>query len=119
MGSILVLGGSPGEGDSYPLQYSCLGNPMDRGAWWATVHQVTKHWTQLSISSVQFNRSVVSNSLRPHGLQHARPPCPSPTLQGLAHTHVHQVGDAIQPSHPLLSTSPPAFNPSQHQCLFK
>ena len=34
-------------------------------------------------------------------------------------THVHQVGDAIQPSHPLSSLSPPALNPSQHQCLFK
>ena len=35
-------GGSPGEGNGNPLQYSCLGNPMDRGAWWATVHEVTK-----------------------------------------------------------------------------
>ena len=33
---------SPGEGNSNPLQYSCLGNPMDRGAWWATVDGVTK-----------------------------------------------------------------------------
>ena len=40
-------------------------------------------------------------------------------LLELAHTHVHQVGDAIQPSHPLLSLSPPAFNLSQHQGLFK
>ena len=39
---------SPGEGNSYPLQYSCLENPMDRGAWWATVHGVTESWTQLS-----------------------------------------------------------------------
>ena len=38
-------------------------------------------------------------------------------LQGLVQTHVHQVGDAIQPSHPLLSPSPPAFNLSQHQGL--
>ena len=37
----------------------------------------------------------------------------------LAHTHVHWVGDAIQPSHPLSSPSPPAFNLSQHQCLFQ
>ena len=40
-------------------------------------------------------------------------------LLKFAQTHVHQVGDAIQPSHPLLSPSPPAFNPSQHQGLFK
>ena len=43
-----------------------------------------------------------SSSLRPHGLQHARPPCPSPTPK-LTQTRVHQVGDAIQPSHPLSS----------------
>ena len=37
-GPILGLGRSPGEGNGNPLQYSCLGNPIDRGAWWATVH---------------------------------------------------------------------------------
>ena len=42
MGAISGLGGSPGEGNGNPLQYSCLGNPMDRGAWWATIHGVTK-----------------------------------------------------------------------------
>ena len=35
-------GRSPGEGNGYALQYSCLGNPMDRGAWWATVHVAAK-----------------------------------------------------------------------------
>ena len=39
---------SPGEGNGTPLQYSCLGNPMDRGAWWATVHRVAKTRTRLS-----------------------------------------------------------------------
>ena len=52
-------------------------------------------------SSVQFSHSVMSDSSRPHGLQQARPPCPSPT-PGVAQTHVHWVHDAIQPSHPLL-----------------
>ena len=47
-GSIPGLGRSPGEGTGNPLQYSCLENPMDRGAWWATVHGVTKSRTQLS-----------------------------------------------------------------------
>ena len=42
------LGRSPGEGHGNPLQYSCLENPMDRGAWWATVHGVTESQTQLS-----------------------------------------------------------------------
>ena len=48
-GSIPGLGGSPGEGNGNPLQYSCPENLMDRGAWWATVHRVTKSRTQLSI----------------------------------------------------------------------
>ena len=42
MGSIPGLGRSPGEGSGNPLQYPCLGNLMDRGAWWATVHGVAK-----------------------------------------------------------------------------
>ena len=42
------LGRSPGEGNGNPLQYSCLENPMDGGAWWATVHGVAKSWTRLS-----------------------------------------------------------------------
>ena len=40
MGLIPGLGRSPGEGNGNPLQYSCLGSPMDRGAWWATVHSI-------------------------------------------------------------------------------
>ena len=68
-------------------------------------------------SSVQFSPSVVSDSLRPHGLQHVRLTCPS--YLELAQTHVHWIGDAIQPSHPLSPSSPPAFNLSQHQGLFK
>ena len=45
MGSISGLGRSPGEGNGYPLQYSCLENPMDGEAWWATVHGVAKSRT--------------------------------------------------------------------------
>ena len=41
-------GTSPVEGNGYPLQYSCLGNPMDRGAWWAIVNGVAKSRTRLS-----------------------------------------------------------------------
>ena len=43
-----------GEGNGNPLQNSCLGYPMDRGAWWATVHGVAKSWTQLSEHPVIF-----------------------------------------------------------------
>ena len=49
LGSIPGLGRSPGEGNDYPLQYSCLGNLMDRGAWWARVHGVAKSRTGLSM----------------------------------------------------------------------
>ena len=41
------LGRSPGEGNGYPLQYSCLENTMDRGAWWATVHGAAKSQARL------------------------------------------------------------------------
>ena len=60
-------------------------------------------------SSVQFSHSVVSDSLRPHELQHTRPPCPSPTPKFIQ-TPVHQFSDAIQLPHPLSPPSPPAFN---------
>ena len=45
LSSIPGLGRFPGEGNGNLLQYSCLGNPMERGAWWATVHGVAKSWT--------------------------------------------------------------------------
>ena len=45
MGSVPGLGRSPGEGNGNPPQYSCWENPMDRGAWWATVHGVAKSRT--------------------------------------------------------------------------
>ena len=47
-GSIPGSGRSPGEGNGYPLLYSCLENPMDRGAWQATVHGVAQSRTRLS-----------------------------------------------------------------------
>ena len=71
----------------------------------------------MHFSPVQFSRSVLSDSLQPHGLQHTRLPCPSPTPG--AYLNVHRVSDVIQSSHPLLSPFRPAFNLSQHQGLFK
>ena len=48
LGSVFFsLALSAGEGNGIPLQYSCLENPMDRGAWWAAAHGVSKSWTQL------------------------------------------------------------------------
>ena len=46
-GLISGSGRSPGRSHGNPCQYSCLGNPMDRGAWWVTVHRITKSWTRI------------------------------------------------------------------------
>ena len=73
--------------------------------WKKTINRIIKNWKRwivrffLNFSSVQFSCSLISNSLRPHGLQHAR------LLLELTQTHVHWVGDAIQPSHPRSSLS--------------
>ena len=58
MGSIPGWGRSPGRGHGNPLQYSCIGNPTDRGAWWATVHEVaeldsTEHTCTLEFKSIK------------------------------------------------------------------
>ena len=71
--------------------------------------------TTYTFSSVQFSRSVMSNSLRPHGLQDARPPCPSPTPR--VYPNSCQLSRWCHPT--MLSPSPPAPNPSQHQGLFQ
>ena len=73
--------------------------------------QNTKIMASGPISLVQFSQSVVSDSLQPHELQHAIPV--HHQLLEYTQTHIHRVGDAIQPSHPLSSPSPPASNPSQ------
>ena len=110
LGLIPGWGRSPGEGNGNPLQYSCLENPMDGEAWWAIVHGVTKSRTRLSdltltISSAQFSHSVVSDSLWPYELQHARPPCPSPT------TGVHSNSCPLsQWRHPTISSSVISFS---------
>ena len=57
LGSTPGSGRSPGEGNGNPLQYSCLENPTDGGAWWATVHGVAKRWTRLSDFTFAFKIS--------------------------------------------------------------
>ena len=87
-----------GEGNGNPLQCSCLENPRDRGAWWASVygsHKVRHNWSDLAPAAAMifislasttltdtfhFSCSVMSNSLKLHGLQPTRFSCPSPTL---------------------------------------
>ena len=127
LGSILGLGRSPGEGNGNPLQYSCLGNFMDRGTWWAS--WVSKTWTWLSNwdthTSTYFILSV--SSVQSLSLIQLCNPmnCRTPGLPvhhqllEFTQTHVHRVGDGIQPSHPLSSPSRPAPNPSQHQSHFQ
>ena len=92
-----------------------------------TTFQIVKHaiirfinnqqYLTLNTLNVQFSYSVMSNSLRPHGLQHATLPCPSPTPGVQA--HVHHIGDVIESSHPLSSPSPLTFSLSQHHGLFQ
>ena len=67
VGSIPGLGRSSGGGNGNPFQYSCLENPMDGGAWGATVHRVTKSWTQLSDftftmeNSIEVSQKIIKN----------------------------------------------------------
>ena len=68
LGSIPGSGRSPGEGNGNPLQYSCLENPMDGGAWRATVHGVAKSRTQLS--DFTFNPEGAVEQLHPASWRH-------------------------------------------------
>ena len=81
-----------------------------RGAW-----VMLLCWSRLSLL---FSSLVMSNSLQPHGLQHARLPCPSSSPWACSNSCPLSQW-CIQPSHPPSSPSPPAFNLSQHQGLFQ
>ena len=96
--------------------YMTTGKTIALTRWTFVDRVMSLLFNMLQFSSVQY--SVMSDSLRPHESQHARPPCPSPT-PGVHPNPCHWVGDAIQPSYPLLSPSPPALNLSQHQGLFQ
>ena len=90
-------------------------------AWWGDKEPAFKEvniLVHINSQFSQFSHSVVSVSLRP--TNHSMPGLPvHHQLPEFTQTHVLRVGDAIQPSHPLSSPSPPAPNPSQHQGLFK
>ena len=62
LGSVPGLGRSPGGGHGNPLQYSCLENPMDRGAWGAIVHGAAKSWTQLKQLSMHTQETGDKNA---------------------------------------------------------
>ena len=123
-GLIPRLGRSPGGRHDNTLQYSWLEPSMDRGAWWATVHRVTKNWTwlkwlsthstisfrSLQFSSVQFSSVAQSCPTLCGPMNCSTPGLPvHHQLPESTQTHVHWVGDAIQPSHPL---SAPLLLPS-------
>ena len=82
--------------------------------WTWKIQHPSLHQATPNVSSVRFSRSVVSDSLQPHGLQHARFPCPSPTLRAYSNSHLLRWW-----CHPIISSfvipSPPTFNLSQHQ----
>ena len=65
-GYISDLGSNPGEGNGPPLQHSCLENPMDGRAWWATVHGVTKSQTQLSDFTFTFHFHALEKEMATH-----------------------------------------------------
>ena len=69
MGMIPGLGRSTGEENGNPLQYSCLENPMDREAWWATVHGVTESRTQLSNFTYLLMTKLMSVHLKTEEIQ--------------------------------------------------
>ena len=116
MGSIPGSGRSSGGRHGNPLQYSCLENPMGRGTWWATVQFSS---VQL-LSSVQFSSVAQSCPTLCDPMNHSTPGLPvHHQLPEFTQIHVHQVHDAIQPSHLRSSPSPPAPNSSQHQSLFQ
>ena len=110
---ILGLGISPKEGNGKLLQYSCLENPMDRGAWWAMGCRIAEQdstESDLALSSVQLLHLV---------WQHPRFPCPSPTPRACSNSC-----SSSQWCHPTISSSvfafsSSAFNLSQHQGLFQ
>ena len=104
----------PGDLPDSGIQASSLVPPALAGRFFTTsICRVSEHTvkSEQSISSVQFTCSVLSNSLWPHGLQHPRPPCPSPTPEVYS-THIHLVGDAIQLSHPCHPLLLPSILPS-------
>ena len=103
----------PGEGNGSPLQYSCLENPMDWGAWCRLLSMGLQRVRQFSsvTQSCPTLCDLMNCSTPGLPVHHQLPEC--------TQTHVHRVSDDIQPSHPLSSPSPLAPNPSQQQSLFQ
>ena len=123
LGWIPETGRSSGGVHGNPLQYSCLENSLDRGAWGTTVHYLANSHTFtrfLTSRAYQFSSVAQSCLTLCDPMNRSMPGLPvHHQLPEFTQIHVHQVSDAIQPSHPLSSPSPPAPNSSQHQRLFQ
>ena len=124
-----------GEGNGTPLQYSCLENPMDRGAWKAAAHGVAEGQTWLSDFTFTFHFHALEKNMATHSsvlawrIPGTGEPGGLPSMGShrvghdwsdlaaaaeIAQTHIHWVDYAIQPSHPLSSPSSPAFSHSHY-----
>ena len=80
-----------GEGNGTPLQYSCLENSMDGGAWWAAVHGVAKSWTRLSNLTVTFHFHALEKEMATHSSVLARRIPGMGELGGLLSVGSHRV----------------------------
>ena len=91
-GSVPGWGSSTGERNGTPLQYSCLENPVDRGAWWAAVHGVAKSWTRLSDFPFTFHLHALDKEMAPHSSVLAWRIPGTGELGGLPSMGLHRVG---------------------------
>ena len=127
LGSIPGSRRSPGEGNGNQIQYSCLENSLDRGAWWATVYGVSKYQTWLSkhaYAHTHTHTDIVVQSLS--NVWFFATPWTAALQDFLSFTIswsllklMSTIKDAIQPSHSVSSPSPSALHHSQHQGLFQ
>ena len=115
-GLIPGMGRSPGEGNGNLLWYSCLGNPQDREVWWATVHGVTRVWHDLATKQQRLLKLCCFSVVQSSPTLFDPMDCSVPGLSvphhlpRFAQVHVHGIGDATQPTHPLTPSPPPALN---------
>ena len=95
---------------------------LDKATFWGTEnssHNTVHHSLAPQPLLLLFSCPAVSNSLWPHRLQHGWPSLSHHLLEEFALVHVHCIGDAVQPSHPLMPSSPSVLTLSQHQGLFE
>ena len=88
----IFLSTDDGEGDGTPLQYSCLENPMDGGAWWAAVHGVAKSRTGLSNFTFTFHFPALEKAMAPHSSALAWRIPGTGEPRGLPSMGLHRVG---------------------------